>query len=360
MKDDFIYETKFEKNLDKVPSEKDDNYEDTANYEIISYGADFTLSVYFEKMKKGEIITPGFQRRYVWSIFQASSLIESFLLGLPVPGIFLAKDKKTGNLIVIDGQQRLVTCRSFREEKFPTKNEIFTLKGVKSNWEGKKYSDLSPTDRKRLDDSVLRATIIQQIRPDDQTSIYHIFKRLNTGGTALSNQEIRNCIYQGKLNDLLIELNTNKVWRFLLSSREVNHRRKDEELILRFFALYYNFSNYRKPMNEFLSIFMDLNQNPDAVKIDEMRNVFIETIKTIQINIGSRGFKPKGILNSAAFDSIMYTVAKYKNQLKENWGSCIEDLFKDPEFSYAINQGTTDSENISMRLKTAKKYLVQE
>jgi len=348
-------ETEFE----NISSENVDNYEDTANYEIISYGADFTLSVYYEKMNKGEIITPDFQRRYVWNIFQASSLIESFLLGLPVPGIFLAKDKKTGNLIVIDGQQRLVTCHSFRDEKFPKKNEIFTLKGVKSNWVGKKYSDLDPADRKRLDDSVLRATIIQQIRPDDQTSIYHIFKRLNTGGTALSNQEIRNCIYQGKLNDLLIELNTDDVWRFLLSSK-VNLRRKDEELILRFFALYYNFGTYRKPMNEFLSIFMDLNQNPDAAKIDEMRKVFIETIKKIQVNIGARGFKPKGILNSAAFDSIMYTVAKYKHQLKEDWGSYLEDLFKNPDFSYAINQGTTDPENISMRLKTVRKYFVKE
>jgi hypothetical protein len=354
-KKDSLDDSEFE----KIPSEKDDIYEDTANYEIVTYGADYTLSVYFEKMSKGEVTTPGFQRRYVWNIYQASSLIESFLLGLPVPGIFLAKDKKTGNLLVIDGQQRLVTCYSFRKGKFPTKNEIFSLKGVKSKWEGKTYSTLDPADRKRFDDSVLRATIIQQIHPEDNTSIYHIFKRLNTGGTALSNQEIRNCIFQGKLNDLLIELNLHQTWRFLLSNKDVNLRRKDEELILRFFALYYNLDSYHKPMNEFLSIFMDMNQNPNDTKIDEMRNLFIDTITTIQINIGSRGFKPKSILNSAAFDAIMYTVAKYKNQLKENWGSYLEDLFKDPDFSYAINQGTTDSENIALRMRATKKYFVK-
>jgi len=354
-------DNQFDLDLKKLPeSEIVDSYLDTSNYEIISYGADFTLSVYYEKMLKGEIITPGFQRRYVWDIYKASSLVESFLLGLPVPGIFLAKDKKTGNLLVIDGQQRLVTCKSFREEIFPTKHEPFTLKGVKTTWEGKKYSDLEPADRKRFDDSVLRATIIQQIHPNDQTSIYHIFKRLNTGGVALSNQEIRNCIYQGKLNNLLIKLNLNPTWRFLLASKNVNVRRKDEELILRFFALYYNLDSYRRPMNEFLSRFMDEHQDPSDLDIEEMERIFDATISIIQINVGPRAFRPNGPLNTAAFDAIMYTIAKNKDRLYPDWGIRMDNLFKDDIFSHTINQSTTDNDTVRMRMEITQRYLVMQ
>ncbi|MDP1695922.1 MAG: DUF262 domain-containing protein, partial [archaeon] len=102
-------------NIEKIPSEEEDTYLDTSSYEIISYGADYTLSVLYEKLRNSEIITPDFQRKYVWKIKQASKLVESFLLGLPVPGIFLAIDKPTGNLLVVDGQQRLKTIQAFRD-----------------------------------------------------------------------------------------------------------------------------------------------------------------------------------------------------------------------------------------------------
>lgn len=342
-----------------ILSEQNDETEDTSTYEIISYGADFTLSVLHDKMIDGKIIVPDFQRRYVWNINQASRLVESFLLGLPVPGIFLAKERITENLLVLDGQQRLVTCKAFRDEKFPITNRVFSLKNVNEKWLGKKYSELDPSDQNRFDDSVLRATITQQINPEDDTSIYHIFQRLNAGGTILQNQEIRNCLYHGNFNEMLRELNLNETWRSLYNSKKPNKRMKDEELILRFLALHYNFENYSKPMNEFLSKFMDNNRNISMENSEKMQKIFIETVSFIYNKVGISAFRPRGNINSAAFDSITYVVANFKYELSDNISDNVQKLFKNDDYLKAIAEGTTDPETIKNRFKIAKQYLLK-
>lgn len=347
--------------LERIDSEEEDQDEDTSSYEIISYGADYTISVLNEKMKNKEIQVPNFQRKYVWNVKQASRLIESFLLGLPVPGIFLAKEKPTGNLLVIDGQQRLVTNRAFKDEKFPLTDEPFRLKNVTTRWEGKKYSELEAVDRKRFDDSVLRATIIQQVSPQkDDTSIYHIFQRLNTGGTILQNQEIRNCVYHGTFIEMLHSLNQNKIWRELYNSKEPNKRMKDEELILRFLSFYYDFDNYSKPLNEFMSKFVGKNQNSLPTELKPMKKIFLDTVGFIKTEVGPMAFRPKGNINGAAFDSIMYVIAKNKAKLKNNLKQNIQELFKNEAYLKSIREGTTDPETINSRIKLTKQYLVTE
>jgi hypothetical protein len=347
--------------FEKIESEEQDQNTDTSTYDIISYGADYTLSVLYDKMSKMEVLVPNFQRKYVWNLKQASILVESFLLGLPVPGIFLSKEKPTEDLLVIDGQQRLVTCKAFRDEKFPITEDTFRLKGVHEKWDGKKYTELPPADRKRFDDSILRATIVQQVKPEkDNTSIYHIFQRLNTGGTILQNQEIRNSIYHGKFNDLLGQLNRNNVWREVYNIGAPNKRMKDEELILRFFSLYYNFENYTKPMNEFMSRFMDHHRNPNDDQLKKMKSLFLDTIQFVKENIGSRAFRPKGNINGSAFDSVMYTISKYKDQLKENIQENTFKLSEDEAYLKAITEGTTDPETIQLRFNITKRYLVNE
>ncbi len=348
-----------EDNLEKIDSEEDDKtLTENKTFEIISYGADYTLSVLYEKLKNSEIITPDFQRKYVWKEKQASKLVESFLLGLPVPGIFLAKDKDSGNLLVVDGQQRLRTIQAFRDGKYPIKDETFYLIDVQDQWQGKTYKDLEPVDRKRFDDSILRATIIRQVDPKDNTSVYHIFERLNTGGTTLQNQEVRNCVYFGKFNNLLHELNKDKKWRVLYNMPLPQKRMKDEELILRFLALFYDFENYEKPMNTFLSNFMGKKRNQSDDELKAMKKVFLETISRIEKEVGLPAFRPKRNLNIAAFDSIMYTVAKNKGSLKSDLKEHILQLFKDSDYLKNITEGTTDPETISSRLSIAKKYLV--
>jgi hypothetical protein len=159
-------------------------------FSIESYGADYTVDSLVERMKKGAFTIPDFQRKFVWTIRHASKFIESLLMGLPVPGIFLYKEAGTNKHLVIDGQQRLKTLQAFYDKKF--RGQEFRLIGVRECWEGKTYADLEPSDALKLDDSIVHATIFKQDEPKDVLeSIYFVFERINTGGIRLSPQEIR-------------------------------------------------------------------------------------------------------------------------------------------------------------------------
>ena len=208
-------------------------------YSISSYGLDFDVEGIVRRYKRGDIVIPEFQRNFVWTKPQASRFIESLLLGLPVPGIFLYREIETRKMTVLDGQQRILTLcyfynGAFREEK------NFQLRGLESRFNDIAYIDLSSDDRRKLDDSIIHATIIRQEKPEGSSnSKYSIFERLNTGGTRLSPQEIRKAIYPGAFSELLNELNGSESWRKLFGAP---HRRKrDEELVLRFFCFVLQF-----------------------------------------------------------------------------------------------------------------------
>src|SRR3989338_3418321 len=121
--------------LERIKAELEDERSEVALYKIIPYPADYTLEGLHEKWKHGNFTIPLFQRQFVWTVLQASRLIESFLLGLPVPGIFLYKEPESGNLVVIDGQQRLRSVFSFFEGEFPETKLPFRLREVQKQWE---------------------------------------------------------------------------------------------------------------------------------------------------------------------------------------------------------------------------------
>jgi len=209
--------------------EAEEQEQDTIPYEISYYPADFTLKGYLDKHEAGQLIVPSFQRQYVWDQVRASKLIESFLLGLPVPGVFLYRVRETKHLKVIDGQQRIMTAVRFFKGRFDDK--VFRLRKVKERWDGKTFDELSESDQFQLHDSVLRATIVQQITPEDDSSIYHIFERLNTGGLNLNAMEIRKCVHSGDLIQMLELLNTNETWRLLIGKPKPDKRMRDVEWI---------------------------------------------------------------------------------------------------------------------------------
>jgi len=167
------------------PSQTEDDESTTSvRYAISSYGADYPVDGLVKRLQSGDIQIPQFQRKFVWTHAQCSRFIESLLLGLPVPGIFLSREEGTQKLFVIDGQQRLMTLKCFYEGIINGRE--FRLRGVNEEFEGLTYNTLQDADRRRLDDSILHATIVRQEEPeDDQSSIYLVFERLNTGGTPL-------------------------------------------------------------------------------------------------------------------------------------------------------------------------------
>ena len=146
-------------------------------YDITSYGADFDTEGLVNRLRRGDIYIPPFQRNFVWTQKEASRFIESLLLGLPVPGIFLAKEKTSKKMIVIDGQQRLRTLQLFFDGHFNPSEEskterIFELVGVQKQFEGKTYATLDDDSKIVLNDSVVHATVVKQDSPDDNQSLY--------------------------------------------------------------------------------------------------------------------------------------------------------------------------------------------
>lgn len=330
-------------------------------YNISSYGADYDVDGLVKRMRNGDIFIPPFQRDYVWNLSDASRLIESLLLGLPVPGVFLAKDIDTNKSLVIDGQQRLKSLLFFYDGYFNPKPDqktrrVFKLLNVQSQFEGKTYEELDEKDRVRLNDSILHATVIKQESPEgDDTSVYHVFERLNTGGRKLMPQEIRTAIFHGSLVELMRQLNATKEWREIFGKE--SNRLKDQELILRFLAMFYTGSTYTKPMNEFLNKFSKTNRNQKKAITDQYTDLFCRTIRLVHKAIGASAFRPERALNAAVFDSVMVGLAKRIQSGRELSVEAVktayEQLLLDAGYKAATSDSTSDVTNVAKRLDLA-------
>jgi len=332
-------------------------------FDILASPADPTLEILSNKVQNGEIIIPFYQRKYVWKIEQASRLIESFLMGLPVPQVFLYVNDED-QLEIIDGQQRIMSVRYFFEGYFgepdtQSRRQIFRLKGLseRSEYNGKTFSELSVRDQRRLKNTVLRAIYIKQLKPNLRNdSVFHIFERLNTGGTRLKPQEIRNAVYRGSIVDELKLLNLDKNWRLILGISFPDKNQKDVEIILRLFSLFKNWNNYEKPMLGYLNDQMDKNRSFSSDRAAEFKEKFPNITKIVAENL-TRPFRPRSVINSAMLEGVMVSLlegpAISPDVLKERY----RILEQDTEFTAVLRGATTDTQNVKNRIKRARKVL---
>ncbi len=325
-------------------------------YSISSYGADYPVDGLVRRLKDGTIYVPPFQRSYVWSIRDASRFIESLLLGLPVPGVFLAKEEPTNKLLVIDGQQRLRSLQFFYDRVFEPTGREFKLEGVQDRYEGRTIETLEVEDRRHLDDSIIHATVTRQDIPsDDDSSVYHVFERLNTGGKVLSGQEIRACLYHGPFDELIDNLNNDEDWRAVFG--RPNKRQRDQELVLRFFAMRHDGKRYFRPLKGFLNRFMKSNRKLEVHSADELGDEFRNTVRTIRAALGDRPFRPEGVLNAAILDSVMVAVSEglaasvvTADNLKDRYDA----LLGNEAYLASTKGNTAQEEQVERRLKLAR------
>jgi len=343
-------------------------------YSITSYGADYPVDSLVKRIDAGDILVPtfnwkapekteivGFQRQYVWPRPKADRFIESLLLGLPVPGIFLVKEP-SGVLLVLDGHQRLHTLQTFYSGAI--NDDVYRLSDtVQNRYVNLRYKDLDTEDRRRLDDSIIHATIIRQDEPtEDQSSIYSIFERLNTGGMNLQPQEIRVALYHGELVRVLQTLNDNIAWRKLVGAK--SKRLKDMEMILRFFAFLYDFQGYAAPMKNFLNRYMAKNRSLLKQSEKELTNIFSLTAQTIFNGIGEKAFRPKRSVNAAVVDSLMTGVARrllihHPFADLEAFKAQYDQLITNADYLNATETGTSQSANITARFTKAEEAFTQ-
>lgn len=342
-------------------------------FSITSYGADLSVFDLVRRIGQDLLIPPAFQRKFVWSQKQASRFIESILMGLPVPGIFLYGQKGRQQLIV-DGQQRLMTLDRYLKGVWETRNrqqgdrEIqtvtpFKLVDVAAPWDGKTFAELDDEEQEVINSYLIHATMFRQDgEASTGRSIYEVFERINTGGSRLSPQEIRSCVSHGPFVEFLNNLNSVPEWREIYG--RPSPRIKDEELILRFFALMDRGASYKRPMANFLDKYLedykDITERDQRAK----RQMFVSTVGAIHSAIGPRkAFRPDNALNAAVFDAVMVGCATLLNTGRTFDAGHIkrayDDLLADGEFQSAYKRATADDESVKTRLNKAVHYFTR-
>jgi hypothetical protein len=335
-------------------------------YDITAYPSDLTLSGIHEMWHAGDLIVPDFQRNFVWTINQSSLLIESFLMGLPVPQMFVYVDESNRGL-VIDGLQRMMSIvyyldGYFGDETIHGKKQVFRLLGLseKSPFFKKTFTDLEDAFQRKLKNSVLRTINIRQLNPQgEKTSIYHIFERLNTGGTPLTPQEIRNCVFRGDFVQELRRLNQDKNWRKLIGKTTYDRHQKDVELILRVFALANGISRYEKPMKEFLNKTMLANQLGKSKEVLAFLTLFPQICEIAVKNLPAKPFHLRGgRLNVSALDAVLATLINNAGRIPKDLAERYVKLKADKTFDQSTFFSTSDVAVVKDRFNLAKSYLI--
>ncbi|QTF10053.1 DUF262 domain-containing protein [Brenneria izadpanahii] len=358
--------------IENISEENEDSYSNDDLYNINSWGADLSFRELITMYDEDELLKPELQRNYVWDKVEASRFIDSLLLGLPVPSVFLA-NTQDGNKLIIDGFQRIMTVYDYVKGIWSKDNKIFKLSNsdkINEKWRGRAFKELEPSEQKKIRSTTIHAIIFEQTHPNDNdTSLYQIFERINTGGRSLLAQEIRNCVYQGKFNSLLIELNKNKQWRELFGSPDPDTRMRDMEFILRVFALNTDEVKMSQSGNislkKILNEFMGNKKNNTQPFIDKFRNDFNKTIDFIYNNIGEDSFfniiqstpsKIRRRFYPTIFDAVYISTSIYLNSRNNNFNSPhnLESkrlgLLQDATFRGYITSGTMQTDNIHGRI----------
>jgi len=354
--------------LEDQPIDDSEVAEESTEYkfDLTFYGADYPVDGLVKRLKNRDVVIPSFdpasempleveafQRKFIWTKLQSERFVESLLLGLPVPGIFLVQESNR-RLLVLDGQQRLLTLAAFYSGVLNKKE--FLLENVQQQFRGKGYSTLDEDQRRTLDDAIIHATVIKKTQDSqDLSSIYTLFERLNSGGTRLSPHEIRVALVPGPLMHLVRELNNDTYWRGAFGSPSKSL--KDHELILRFIALFFAPIPYESPMKDFLTAYAQHNKDLSQESANDIVHAFRGTIHKIVQAVGSKPFRLKNALNAAVFDSVMVGLARrLATGVPADVGKIGEAYFRllsDTDYLYAVSKATAREDQVASRLKLA-------
>lgn len=310
------------------------------------------------------VLDPLFQRRKVWEDSRSSRLIESLILEVPLPIFYLAEGTD-GKEEVIDGQQRLSAFFRFLHNDY-------SLKGLKAlpQLNGKYFKDLDKPTQKLVRDSSIRTIVFK--KESDENLRFEIFERLNTGAVPLNRQELRNCVYRGPYNQLLVALAADPDYMWLMGLKGPEKRMKDVEYVLRFAAFHHaTYLKYKPPIARFLDEDMRNFRNADDREQEELRSAFKKAVTLVRSLLGQNAFRrfyrgteqtPNGRwepkqFNASLYDILMWSFAdKDKNQVMANLDAIREALIvlmtEDESFVEAIELSTSSFRMVKTRFDT--------
>ena len=355
-------------NLDFDDGTADEALIPGSSQNIFTSSGDPEIGSLYNKEKKGKLILqPDFQRQYVWDTTKASKLIESAILQIPLPIIYLSEEKDSKEY-VIDGQQRLTSFFSFIDGKFPD-GKSFKLSGLNvcAELNGKKFSELTDDLQDKVRSYIVRTITFKKESSEDLK--FEIFERLNTGSVQLNDQELRNCLYRGNFNVALKDMAEEPDFMYICGLKAPDKRMKDKELVLRFCAFYHKtYLNYKAPIRNFLNIEAQEKRNISDKELLEVKAAFKNSCQIIRSIFGDKAFKrfykgkdgqPNGSwetkkFNTSLFDILMYSFAKEdKNIVFQNLDSIKEALItlmtEDQDFIDSIELSTSSVQAVTIR-----------
>jgi len=339
-----------------------------AQRQLVVQTADLPLGTLADMVGSGAIdLSPSFQRRERWNTEKQSALIESFLLNVPVPPVYLS-EQDDGTYTAIDGKQRLKAIHEFISNglRLNGLDKLNVADGTTFNELPKEISNAL-----RLRPYIRVVTLLKQTDPGLK---YEVFLRLNRGGEILNGQEIRNVAYRGTLNNLIYELSEQPFLRAQLKIvNETSAAYKDmsdAEYVLRFFTLHDRWKGFSGKLAHEMNDFMEKYQRCRSVRIQELRELFNVSISRCEAFWGENAFKrsENGVWRdqflAGMFDAQMLSVAELDNaeadriqRNKRSISTTTQNLFSDAEFEKAVRTGTNTPARIRFRVNEVLKML---
>ena len=310
------------------------------------------------------IINPEFQRNFVWTPEQQSLFVESVILNFPLPPLYINKDPK-GKYVIVDGRQRITTLRKFLKDEFRLKD----LRAL-PQLNGKNFSELvklSPEFQTKIEDKKLLVYLIQPTVPLEM--VYDIFNRINTGGTQLERQEIRDCIFMGVSTKLLAKLASQEYFKRAIDWGISSKRKKDQEAVLRYIAFkIQNYEiEYKGSINDFVEDAMTkINKNYSDSQIAAIEKDFKRVMELTYDFFGVKNFRiptdgTRGRINLAVLESVScFFSSQSDNFLKKNKEKILTNfqrLITNDKYLDCVRISTGDTQRVNTRFKLAHEIL---
>lgn len=333
----------------------------------------FSIFELKRRYDKGLIcLDPDFQRNEVWSTRQKSELIESVVMGIPLPLIYLAETME-GKLVIVDGRQRLTTFFRYLDNEF-------SINGLKIMIElnACKFRDLENDAKKskyatEIEDFQLVIQIIKYPTPDRVR--FDIFDRVNRGGTPLNNQEMRNALYQGAATRLLNELAASEAFKEATGHSVSPLHMKDKYIILRALSFYLWKKDilkkkngetvvYRSDIEEFLGYSMEYLNWVDDTSREELKDLFLKVMKRCYDKLGEDAFRiptdsgRRRPVSMTLFESLFYFVTLIEEEQKElpvgAERKALDDMLEDGVFLDALTYNVDSAVHVQNRFDTVE------
>lgn len=346
---------------------------------LLVYSRDWTVGTILEQIKEGNInLDPEFQRRNAWNDEKRSGLIESLIVGIPVPQLVFAEDpEKRKSYIVIDGRQRLLTIAGFvnPEIEFWNKSVLRSLK-LRKDLDGESYESLAKTDKdahRELTNADVRCAVIAS-REETNDLLYYVFYRLNSGSVSLSTQELRQALSRGEFSRYLSKKTKRKIkLHSAMGLTGPDNRYRDSEVLLRYFAFSLFLEKYRGDLKDFLDKSMErLNKewSKFGSKVEEEYKNLNAAIQRMESVFGKDGVGRRPLEGGGydrRFNRALFEVEVYYFKLisaedlvgkEEKLRKAFEKMFlEDSDFRAAVSTTTKALEQYRIRFTAMQRVI---